>query len=989
MTNTSCLVILSFCVFIAIDAASAPRRVCYFTNWSCDLLVKEAHFCLQHIDASLCSHIIYAFVGINVTSLSLSPSRVDDESHGDVQGTFVRFNKLKTIERNLKTLLSVGGSYQTEMFVQVTSSPTKRKEFAANTAHYVRHWGFDGLDIDWEFPQESHKADLTSLLKDLRTAFREEVTISGKKELLLSIAAPASDERINSGFQVKEISQYVDMINLMAYDFYGAWGEITGFNSPLYPRTSDTRFSFKHCVEWTVNLWLMLGAPASKLNLGIAGYGQSFTLDTATRNTSDTATQNTSITATRNTSDHPTLDITDRLSTSSIRNAKFDPKPDPNQIFDAQQSTRVSSPVNGKQTPNPPVNGKQTPNPQVNGKQTPNPQVNGKQTPNPQVNGKQTPNPPVNGKQTPNPAVNGKQTPVNEKQLAILNCSSQSLLCSPLESDLENYVEEFRANSGGDYYPELTELVKRSQLKSIDDLHDPLTLDTPTTTMKSATGELADILSREQSAESVATLSREQTAESVATLPREQSAESVATLSREQTAESVATLSREQSGESVATLSREQSGESVATLSREQSGESVATLSREQSGESVATLSREQSGESVATLSREQSAESVATLPREQSGESVATLYGVGSRSVGKGQPGRLRHLDGQLSYPEICESSIKHQSQMSWDEEQQVPFVTFNNQWVSFDNVQSVITKVKWALSKDLGGIMFWSLDLDDFTGDYCGEGRFPLLSAITATLLTSSPSSQELNSDSESPTFNEVFPANQTVGLNDSKQDMVLNPIPPNSTSLGGQGEGTEIMSPQAASDSSHNVLRKDQLSTTTTLYKRREHMVNRTSSMTKSPQLVDRTASRNVQSTNINLFDYEEEKVNDYYYYIAFRAEPAANSAKSPGWRVAGSPVAGSPVAGSPVAGSPVAGSPVAGSPVAGSPVSGSPVVKNMPTSPIQDSPAPPDQTRQAKQRPTAHNTALQAGSSLLHHLMSLLYFRLSMLIMGYVP
>ena len=42
----------------------------------------------------------------------------------------------------------------------------------------------------------------------------------------------------------------------------------------------------------------------------------------------------------------------------------------------------------------------------------------------------------------------------------------------------------------------------------------------------------------------------------------------------------------------------------------------------------------------------------------------------------------------------------------------------------------------MRWALNHGLGGIMFWSLDLDDFKGDYCGKGRYPLLSAITDTV-------------------------------------------------------------------------------------------------------------------------------------------------------------------------------------------------------------------------------------------------------------
>jgi hypothetical protein len=28
-----------------------------------------------------------------------------------------------------------------------------------------------------------------------------------------------------------------------------------------------------------------------------------------------------------------------------------------------------------------------------------------------------------------------------------------------------------------------------------------------------------------------------------------------------------------------------------------------------------------------------------------------------------------------------------------------------------------------------DLGGAMFWSMDLDDFHGDKCDEGKFPLI--------------------------------------------------------------------------------------------------------------------------------------------------------------------------------------------------------------------------------------------------------------------
>ena len=39
------------------------------------------------------------------------------------------------------------------------------------------------------------------------------------------------------------IFSLVDFINLMAYDFHGSWNSITSFNSPLYARSGDLRYS--------------------------------------------------------------------------------------------------------------------------------------------------------------------------------------------------------------------------------------------------------------------------------------------------------------------------------------------------------------------------------------------------------------------------------------------------------------------------------------------------------------------------------------------------------------------------------------------------------------------------------------------------------------------------------------------------------------------------------------------------------------------------
>jgi chitinase len=49
--------------------------------------------------------------------------------------------------------------------------------------------------------------------------------------------------------------------------------------------------------------------------------------------------------------------------------------------------------------------------------------------------------------------------------------------------------------------------------------------------------------------------------------------------------------------------------------------------------------------------------------------------------------------------------------------------------EWVGFDDVRSVELKVKYAIHNNLGGVMLWALDMDDFSGTFCNQGTYPLL--------------------------------------------------------------------------------------------------------------------------------------------------------------------------------------------------------------------------------------------------------------------
>ena len=81
---------------------------------------------------------------------------------------YQKFNNLKRRNNNLKTLLSVGGQLAgSESFMSVTRNDGILERFAQTTVQFLRQRNFDGLDIDWEYPNATTKESFTKLLKVL------------------------------------------------------------------------------------------------------------------------------------------------------------------------------------------------------------------------------------------------------------------------------------------------------------------------------------------------------------------------------------------------------------------------------------------------------------------------------------------------------------------------------------------------------------------------------------------------------------------------------------------------------------------------------------------------------------------------------------------------------------------------------------------------------------------------------------------------------
>ncbi|XP_067006667.2 probable chitinase 10 [Anabrus simplex] len=248
-----------------------PQVFCYMTSWS-SKRPGAGKFTPENIDPMLCTHVIYAFATLKDHKLAATEDKDED--------MYDRVVALREKNPNLKILLAIGGwAFGSTPFKELTANVFRMNQFVYEAIELLRDFKFDGLDVDWEYPRGADdRLAYVNLLKELRQAFEGEAKSSEQPRLLLSAAVPASFEAIAAGYDVPEISKYLDYINVMTYDFHGQWERQVGHNSPLYPLESATSYQKKLTVDFSAREWVKQGAPKEKLMIGMPTYGRSFTL---------------------------------------------------------------------------------------------------------------------------------------------------------------------------------------------------------------------------------------------------------------------------------------------------------------------------------------------------------------------------------------------------------------------------------------------------------------------------------------------------------------------------------------------------------------------------------------------------------------------------------------------------------------------------------------------------------------------------------------
>nr|XP_025728192.1 oviduct-specific glycoprotein [Callorhinus ursinus] len=256
---------------------AAHKLVCYFTSWA-QGRPSPASILPRDLDPFLCTHLIFAFASMNNNQIVAKDSQ-------DEKITYPEFNKLKQRNRELRTLLSIGGwNFGTTRFTTMLSTLSSRERFIGSVVSLLRRHKFDGLDLFFLYPglRGSPKSDRWTfllLIEELLFAFQQEATLTMRPRLLLSAAVSGDPHIIQTAYDVRLLGRLLDFINVLSYDFHGSWEMFTGHNSPLFSLSGDPSSS-----AYAMNYWRKLGAPPEKLLMGFPTYGRTFRLLKTSKN---------------------------------------------------------------------------------------------------------------------------------------------------------------------------------------------------------------------------------------------------------------------------------------------------------------------------------------------------------------------------------------------------------------------------------------------------------------------------------------------------------------------------------------------------------------------------------------------------------------------------------------------------------------------------------------------------------------------------------
>lgn len=238
------------------DLPHEPTLIAYYAGSGKDLSAR-------HIEQL--THLIWCFTHVRNDSMVFD-GRWDEHRALEAVALKARFP-------GLKVLVSMGGWGGCEPCSETFSRADGRRTFIATANALIDRCGFDGIDLDWEYPAVAgppghrfapeDRHDFTLLVRELRSA------LGPSKEICF--AAGGEDHCLVNGFEWDSIMTEVDRVHVMSYDLVHGYSDRTGHHTPLYSCPQQW-LSADHAVH----LLDSLHVPRGKVVIGAAFYSRVF-----------------------------------------------------------------------------------------------------------------------------------------------------------------------------------------------------------------------------------------------------------------------------------------------------------------------------------------------------------------------------------------------------------------------------------------------------------------------------------------------------------------------------------------------------------------------------------------------------------------------------------------------------------------------------------------------------------------------------------------
>ncbi|MBC9715735.1 chitinase C-terminal domain-containing protein [Streptomyces sp. TRM66268-LWL] len=319
--------------------ADHQRRVIgYFTGWRTGKNGEPAYLA-SDLPWDKITHINYAFAHIGSDhKLSVGTDGANNPATGMTwpgvagaemdpgyayKGHFNLLNKFKKQHPDVKTLVSVGGWAETGgyfgddgkrvssggFYAMATNADGSVNQagidtFADSAVAFVKKYGFNGVDIDYEYPTtmkdaghpldwpfaNARRAGLVKGYAALMKTLREKLDRAGAQDgrhYLLTVAAPSSGYLLR-GMETFQVQKYLDYVNIMSYDLHGAWNEYVGPNASLFDDGKDAELAAAGVystsqyggigylnTDWAYH-YFRGSMPAGRINIGLPYYTRGF-----------------------------------------------------------------------------------------------------------------------------------------------------------------------------------------------------------------------------------------------------------------------------------------------------------------------------------------------------------------------------------------------------------------------------------------------------------------------------------------------------------------------------------------------------------------------------------------------------------------------------------------------------------------------------------------------------------------------------------------